>query len=462
MRSPRSTVLAALLVALLGEACGGVEEERRPNVVLLVLDTVRADHLSCYGYVRPTSPRIDALAAISDRYARVESTAPWTLPSHVSMFTGRFPFQHGADSGRLSDGSVHDGRPLAPSNPTLAEALSACGYLTAGFVANYVYLSETFGVHRGFQVYEVELLDAPGMNAKLFAWLDAVPPGQPFFAFVNYMDAHRPYNTDPLPSERPAGLPVLAPDPMPTSALLRELSEQVLGRGENADPALLERIVSRYDNGIAWLDLAVGAVVDELAARDLWEDTLLIVTSDHGEYFGEHGLVEHSKDLYQPVIAVPLICKRPGQTQGRVIERRTSLANVPDLVFAHLPRALRERHGAAFPRDDAERPVIAEVHFTRPKDMQKPWGARFLRERTALYKGRYKLILSTDGEDELFDLEADPGELQNLLAQQPELVASLERELRAILESGPFPGTEVEPAELSPQQLDELRELGYF
>ncbi len=451
---------AALLAGLLAGACGGGKEPRPPNVVLLVLDTVRADHLACYGYGRPTTPRIDALAEVSDRYLRVESTAPWTLPSHVSMFTGRFPFQHGVDSGRLPDGRVYDGRPLAPSNVTLAEALSACGYRTAGFVANNVYMSESFGIHQGFQVYDVERLRAPGMNAKLFAWLERGPREQPFFAFVNYMDAHRPYNTDPLPSGRPRDLP--APDPAPSSDLLKQLYEQVLGRGEAADPALVERIVSQYDNGIAWLDLAVGDVVEQLKARGVWEDTLLIVTSDHGEYFGEHGLVEHSKDLYQPAIAVPLIVKRPGQTQGTSIDRRTSLTELPGMVFEHLPRGTRAAHGGAFGGGKSARPVLAEIHFTRPKDMEKPWGKRFLRERTALYVGRYKLILSTDGANELFDLEADPGEQQNLLGEKPELAAALERQLREILASGPAPNTEIELPELSAEQLEELRQLGYL
>jgi arylsulfatase A-like enzyme len=443
-------------------ACGRGEPERPPNVVLLVLDTVRADHLGCYGHAGAATPFLDGLAAGADRYAAVEATAPWTLPSHASMFTGRFAFEHGADSGKSADGRVYDARPLGPALPTLAESLRECGYSTAAFVANTAYLSETFGLQRGFETYQVERGLANQVNGRFFTWLEARADAErPFFAFLNYMDAHRPYNTRPLEGERGAKLP--AADPTPSGDLLDALYDSVMGRGEPPDPELVARIAVQYDHGIAWLDQAVESVAAQLRARGLWDETLLVVTSDHGEFLGEHGLVEHSKDIYQEVLRVPLIVRAPGQTRGRVVADRTSLAALPRLVLEHVPGTEAARQRERFPVHGPDSAVLAEVHFTRGKDLAQPWGARFQRERFALFAERYKLILSTDGQDELYDLEADPRELHNLAAQRPVLFERLAERLRAAVESGAAtPGQGVDAPELSAEQLEELRRLGYL
>jgi arylsulfatase A-like enzyme len=459
---PRSFLPAALAAAtaLLAAACGSGGPKRPPNVVLLVLDTVRADHVSCYGYPLPTTPRIDALAATSDRYAAVSSTAPWTLPSHASIFTGRSSFQHGAEAVRLPDGRILDARALDESNVTLAEALHDAGYQTAGFVANNVYLSVPFGFKQGFEIYAVDRQRAGAMNGKLLAWIDRIDRSQPFFAFVNYMDAHRPYNVEPLPEGARVGLPPPAPE-RPVD-LLDALLDQVMAREQPPDPDLVHKVISQYDQGIAWVDWAVGQVVDSLVARGLWEDTLLIVTSDHGEYFGEHDLAEHSKDVYQEGVSVPLLVKRPGKSEGRVLAERISLAEVPKLVFSELPRELRERYGATFLAGDEHRPVLSEIYYTRSKDLEAPWRARFLRERHALYADRFKFILSSDGANELYDLDSDPREEHNLIAQKAPLAQALETRLRAILSTGPAPNTQTSIPQLSPADLDELRRLGYL
>jgi arylsulfatase A-like enzyme len=464
LRHAGRPALGALLSLVLA-GCGGGAPPPPPNVVLLVLDTVRADHIGCYGYERAATPFLDELAGGADRYTRAESTAPWTLPSHASMFTGVFPFQHGADSGRSPQGRVFDARPLDPGRRTLAEALSSSGYRSAAFVANAAYLADVFGLNQGFETYHVERGPAEQVNGHFFRWLAGhTEPTrgepQPFFAFLNYMDAHRPYNTAALPDPRSTLLP--APDPAPSGDLLDELYAQVMARSEAADPALVARIVGQYDNGIAWLDLAVEGVAKQLRARGLWENTLLIVTSDHGEYFGEHGLVEHSKDLYQEAIRVPLIVKRPGQTRGRVIDERTTLAALPGLVVANLPPHLRRSHATDFPLHDERSPVLAEIHFTRAKDLAQPWGARFDRERTALYAANFKLILSTDGQNELFDLSADPGEQFDLHAQKPKLAEALAQRLRSLLEAGATSGSDATLPELGEAQLEELRRLGYL
>jgi arylsulfatase A-like enzyme len=376
------------------------------------------------------------------------------------MFTGQPSFRHGADAERLPDGRILDARPLADAHVTLAEALRDAGYQTAAFIANNVYLSVTFGCQQGFEIYAVDRQRAPAMNGKLFAWLDRVDSERPFFAVVNYMDAHRPYNVDPLPDGARTGLPPAATE-RPIE-LLDELLLQVLAREEPPDQELVRKVVSQYDHGVAWADWAVGQVVDELRARGLWDETLLIVTSDHGEYFGEHDLAEHSKDVYQEAIAVPLVVKRPGQAAGSAIAERASLADLPGLVFSELPRELSEEHGAPFAPAGERRPVLAEIRYTRRGDLEAPWRARFLRERHALFAERYKFILSSDGAHELYDLESDPREERNLAAEKPALAGALEIRLRGLLASGPATDAEAPIPELTPAQLDELRQLGYL
>jgi len=167
-----------------------------PNVVLLVLDTVRSDHLGCYGYGRPTSPGIDAFARGATRYTRSLSAAPWTVPTHASLFTGKAPLAHGAHTIKIEARGHPDVRPLDDDALTLAEVFAAEGYDTAAFAANTAFLARQWKLDQGFQTYHLERVRADALNRSVFAWLDA-HGDEPFFLFVNYIDAHRPYDTRP-------------------------------------------------------------------------------------------------------------------------------------------------------------------------------------------------------------------------------------------------------------------------
>jgi len=374
------------------------------------------------------------------------------------MLTGLYPFQHGAQARRV--GQQVSEYPLAPANHTLAEALQEHGYRTGGFVANRGYLGKQWGFQQGFDHYQ-DLKGEPGKARNLtrtaLEWVDASGDG-PFFLFLNYMDAHRPYNVDPLP-ERRAGLP--PPDPAGPQKLLNELVHAVLEQDEPPSTELIARVITQYDQGLANLDAGIGALIAGLQQRGHWERTLLIVTSDHGEFFGEHDLVEHSKDVYEEVLDVPLIVRRPGQRAGRVIEERVSIALIPALVAAALPRPLADELGKLFPAPSPDL-VFAELRYTRKKDLSQPYGVRFARERTVLYAGRYKAIAtSRPGEDELYDLEADPGEQHNLVDEQPDVANELLALARRERELGEQAGPAGEPVQLTPEMEETLRELGY-
>ncbi len=451
----RALLLAASL-ALLGNACS--ETRTPPNVVLVVLDTVRADHLSAYGYPRPTAPRLEALCERADRYATARSTAPWTLPSHASLFTGKFPFQHHADA-ELVDAVFNDARPLAEEELTLAEALAAEGYATAAFAANRGYVNERMGLTQGFATFVNERRPGVEMAALAHEWVKARPEGQPFFLFVNYMDAHRPYNAAPVDGPNEAALPK-APEEN-SSELLDALYEQVYGSDAPPDAALLQKAIDAYDRGIANADRGVGELLAALERDGLLDGALVIVTADHGEYLGEHDLVEHSKDVYEPALRVPLIVKRPGQSRGRVIDEPASIADVPGLVLAELPKSVSSKHAGKFPGQAGVRGLFAEINYSRGKDMAAPWGERFLRERSALYLERWKVIRSSDGRHELYDLASDPREERNLFAERPKEAQLLLDTLARIQARSGGARARVDVREPTEDELKELRELGY-
>lgn len=452
----RLFVPLAILCAGLSSCDSGGADALPPNVVLLVLDTVRADHVSCYGYARSTTPHVDALAESAVRYTECRATGPWTLPSHASMFTGRFAFQHRADS-LLNDEGEWRELPLKLEYTTLAEVLRDMGYRTGALVANAAYLREDFQLDQGFDHYDVKTEAGTEKNKAAFAWLDQ---GQePFFLFLNYMDAHRPYNTQPLADERATNFG--CDDVVPSATLLDRMVNVVLRDGKPAPAALTRELTACYDLGIANADLAVGEVVAELRARGMWENTLLIVTSDHGEFLGEHNLVEHSKDIYEEVLHVPLLCKFPGQSQGSLDEGLVSLADLPRIVASALPRPLREEMNGHFPLPLERDFLIAEVSISRERDMRSSYSERFRRQRQVFYANGHKLILSTDGQHELYNLGDDPREVHNLYTSQGDLVLELTRRLEGFVRDHPPEYAAADPPTFDEEAMRILEQLGY-
>ena len=445
----------------------------RQNVVLLVIDTLRADHLGCYGYDRPVSPNIDALAKKSTLYPRSFSSAPWTLPSHASLFTGLFPYEHGAHT-YLLDKPQHKKRKdgskrLIPTGTyklkdkfkTLAEYLSDAGYATGAVVANASFLSKRLNLHQGFDRYRIAHKRAEKLNKIAFRWIDKVKD-ENFFLFMNYMDTHRPYNTRPRPGlinrsvERDSG------------KLLDKLVSEVLPNDK--DPAsvqdLVTRVIDQYDTAIANMDVEIGRMIAFLKRRKIYDDTLLIITSDHGEYFGEHRLVEHSKDVYQEALYVPLIIKGFHQTEGEVRKDVVSSVDIPGLIARHLDPQQRSSGSRIFNRVPGNHPIIAENYYSRAADVANPiWGKRFTRIRAALFRWPFKFILSSDGHHEMYRLDRDAKESQNIVRSGKRRVQKYKRQLSRLVadnwkKTQQSSGTE--PAEeLSEVEIEQMRQLGY-
>lgn len=308
-----------------------------PNVILLILDTVRARNLHLYGYHRGNTPTLDSLASEGVVFEHAWATAPWTLPSHASIMTGRYP----------SELKTSKFTPLDATYPTLAEVMGARGYRTGGFSANVYFATRASGIGRGFAHFrdrgttvgqailstsltsrvtrmqrvrrvlryddDVARVRADEINRRVLSWLDAEPPsGRPFFAFLNYMEAHYPYLPQPPYRGR------FGPD---TARQNWRIEHGGFGPGARLSrkrmrPHELEGERAAYDESILAADAAIGQLVQSLRARGMWENTILVVTADHGEQFGTHGVFDHGNSLYRQVLEVPLLIVAPSRVPG--------------------------------------------------------------------------------------------------------------------------------------------------
>ena len=460
---------AVLLVLLLGIA-GGIEgwralQERRalgaqpaagrdrPNIVLLVLDTVRSLDLSVYGYFRRTTPALERLAQRGVVFDRAIATAPWTLPAHASMFTGRW----------LHEQSTGWKDPLDATFPTLAEVLTAQGYASGGFVANLGFCDRKYGLARGFAHYEdhplnwrttlqgsnigrwligrrfmIRIFGHPSMWTRKsatsvtddFLQWSGSQGNRPYFAFLNFIDAHhRYYWTQPFNT-------LFRTDSALAPAAPRHIRE--LPDGFNAKPPS----IAEYDRSITYIDSELDRLFRELERRGTLDRTLVIVTSDHGEEFFEHGLIGHGNGLYHPSLSVPLILALPGKVPAnqrvpQVVSMRDLPATILDLTggdHARFPGRSLARTWQPSPAAGAvPDTVLAEVGWVWHRPAWYPASKGSMK---SLYTDSLHLIFNGDSTYELYNLTHDPWEQQNL-AVEPAAAAELTR-LRALLDGVPL------------------------
>ncbi len=317
------TITVAALAVLLLASCGGDssqagEKPAGPSVLLVLVDTFRADHAGCYGYGRPTTPTLDSLAASGTRFAAFQSQSPWTLPAMTSLLTGLAVREHGA--GRRG----HDFHGVDTDIPYLPHILNDRGYVTGAFF-NVVYMDADFGFHRGFDHFDCQgftsrlsLRRADETVDECMAWLDSLPEGRPFMAALHFYDPHISYNPPP-----PYDTLFTDPDyEGPYGPEWGEVTQlMAVNRGDSIIPSAgLQNLIGLYDGELAFTDAHLGRLLAYLRERGLAESTVVVVTADHGEEFADHGGVEHGHTLYQELLAVPMVIAGPGIPGGRVVE----------------------------------------------------------------------------------------------------------------------------------------------
>ncbi|WP_435009465.1 sulfatase-like hydrolase/transferase [Tundrisphaera lichenicola] len=472
-----------------------------PNLLWIVLDTVRADRMSLYGYDRATTPRLDEWAREGITFDAAYSAAPWTLPSHLTMFTGLWPFEHGA---RVD-------RPFRGPAPTIAEHLGQKGYATAGIVANSRMCNDVFGVGRGFDTYvdvpsktEVDLTatllnsalgnhllklarrlglpvqdelaipehpHAPEIAEQGLAWLDHVrrrnvdewtTPDRPSFLFLNFMDVHGPYIpaphvtrtfwTGPIPDRddvvpRAGWVALQARDSAPP--------DQRLARQQDLD-GVTRRLGDLYDDCLLGLDGDLGRFLDQLRDQGQLENTWVVITADHGEHLGEHGRFGHVSTLYNELIRVPLVLIPPigrdpegddphATLRGRRVDVPVSHRDLPttmtELLDPGSPSPFPGRSLARHWGKDAHQPAGPILSQLEEQSMMgDDVHPDHVVTLDSIIKDDAILIEFSDGAPELYQRREDPRQLLNR-ANQPEGMArrsELKREMDAIIRSSRY------------------------
>jgi arylsulfatase A-like enzyme len=464
---PHHLLLAALLAAAALLPAVAQARGPRPNIILVVIDTLRADHLGAYGYTRPTSPVLDRFAGEAIRFDNAFTVMPHTLPAHLALFTSRYPRELGV----LMNGQTYDGE-----FETLAEMLKGAGYNTAAFVSGLP-VQARFGLDHGFDTYVDATHFKPQGAVALEAfreWLEQRKKG-PFFSWVHLYDPHIPYappheleemfhEDDALRSWVLTHGIAARPD-WGRSIDKTVITQRPTPRG--ASPFLNN--LNLYDAEIRYVDSVVGDLLETLKANKVYDDSLIIIMSDHGEGLGQHGYYLHGLHLYEEQMRLPLLIRTPGGGQaGSQVAGSVSLLDILP-TLADLLR-LDEDEGW---RGLSLRPLLAgqdqenldgrllfgESRQYPPRRELSPDHWTGIR-RFSVRDGRWKLIRTTEGKMELFDLRADRGELADLHRENTSVTRRLARALDDWLATVP----EGEPAPtdaLSDEDRRRLKSLGY-
>lgn len=443
---------------------------KRPNVLIVTLDTTRADHTSAYGYERPTTPRLAEVARAGVRFEAAYAPMATTLPSHATMFTGLLPRTHG---------TLKNGLQVDASLPLLSEILAKDGYRTGAFLSSFAVASK-FGLARGFDHYDDDFEDGQCKwdverweghkiegdfcrrgdltRASAEAWLEksgyfpastgkttaAGAPEKPFFLWIHFFDAHNPY------------------DPPPEHAKLFP--------PKGNPPSELDHDIAKYDAEIHFADQEMGKLFDRLAAAKLLDDTLVIVAGDHGEGLMDHGWMLHGLQIYEEAVRVPFVLRWPGKLPaGKVIAAPVELADITPTVLElaglampktkHAPEGLSLAAAMAGTASlDPQRAVLVQRRFYA-SDSER--GVRVKGSKHGLRRGDWKYIEAKEEDTfELYDLKSDPGEKRNLADSEKQQRDALATELSTTLSSTAAASAPA-PGRVSEEDARRLEALGY-
>jgi arylsulfatase A-like enzyme len=436
-----------------------------PNVILIVVDTLRADHLSAYGYKKSQTPTIDGLATDGTRFAHAYSQASWTRPSFGTIFTSLYPSSHRA---------IHKSDALPDAVVTLAEVMQGAGYATVGF-ANNINVAPLFGFQQGFDQYvflepefffgateaaaqltvynTLRLVRERFISQKKYVenyyqpadvvvrhgadWLDARDPKRPFFMFLHFMEPHDPYFVHPYNGEAYARV-----------------------ANPNPDPSLADKYRDAYDGAIRFLDAELAKLFADLKAKGIYDDALIVLTADHGEEFHEHGGWWHGTTLYDEQIGVPLIVKAPkGGPTGVVNDAMVSSLDIAPTIIAGA--------GVAVPKQMVGKPLGLGAGAPAPRDHSFAESELEGNALQAYRSGGMKVIHANAGnprglpEHQLFDVANDPGEQRDLIATQTDVANKLTADMTAVQSHAESVAVESTGTAIDAASEERLRALGY-
>lgn len=469
-----------------------------PNIVLIVMDTTRVDHLSCYTYQKKTTPHIDAFAKDALIYTNAYATASWTLPSIASILTGTYPGDHGAHRIETTE-TYLPMNALDDTKTTLAELLKQAGYSTAGMVS-CEFLTERFGMHQGFTHFDdtissylftlstfgvvqflnhffpvLDYLSSKGLygysvaeqvNTSALSWLEENGREDPFFLFLHYFDPHHPYLPEHLgthPKHIPDGIEErYRKDYVNYIDMERDLIDSVKWGGKPLLPDERDYLIGNYDREISELDKMIGEIFKKLQELDLYDTTLIIVTADHGESFGEHNLMLHGVHLYEETIHVPLLIKYPAcDEQKGFIDYSVSLTGIVPTICSYLsiptPDVIQ---GAPFNQPHQQK-ILAQNFYDRNLKQQK-WANRLTHDLISLHLGDYKYIAVSAGEDQLFNLKEDPQETHNIIHRDNQTASTMRNLLAAYTERLKLTQKATGTVVLDEKTMQNLKALGYL
>lgn len=490
------TILFIFISLIFGYNFDGIaqnnEGNAKPNVLFISIDTLRADRVSSYNEInKKLTPNIDKIAESGYIFKRAYSTTSWTLPAHASMFTGLFPSSHGADRS-INQTARRPVDPLIPSIPTLAEILKNNGYQTAG-VISVPYLSRAFNMDKGFEFYDdqIDVLEniafitlnenamlfklmqianiikpmdydsdraVTGVNEKAFKWLvQNKNHKKPFFLFLHYFEPHFVYKP---------------PEPFNKADDGRKLEYftdiDTLNRGQYSLSSYgIKDLIALYDGEVSYLDIHIGNLFNKLKKWDILDNTLVIITSDHGESFNEHEIWTHGNSLYEEQIRVPLIMRFPnlikeGQVDNQnIVQIIDIMPTILDFLDIPVPNHIHGRSLVPIFNGDKDRSFELAFAEIKPDINWKAKNERFGDDVKTVVKKEWKYILYQTGREELFNLSNDPGEEKNLAKINKNKATELKKILLTWSDSTQRVKRDDQKG-IDAGKLEQLRSLGYF
>jgi arylsulfatase A-like enzyme len=454
-----AAALVGTLAALLVQSCSRPPEPLPRNAIVVVFDTLRADRMSVYGYARPTTPYLESRTAEWVRFDRVKAPAPWTLPSHASLFTGLWPSQHGVHWGNKWLDDRYD---------TLAESLQSAGFCTFGLSANPI-VSEKTGLNQGFDRYKKVPAPPETQTARLLALIpDLLERARRrdcrLFLFANLMETHTPFNSARFAAE--FGAEALDPISGP-----KEKWEVAAGL-RTFSPAERRLHEASYDAAVRSVDATVAELIALLEVQGFLEDSILVLTSDHGEGLGAHRELGHVISVWEEQLAIPLLVRFPhGRRGGTVIAGPTSLVRLAPTLLDWLGVARPEALATA-PELESELSAVADYRsyfdpaFALNLPMAKlyPGLAESVPDAHVTYCPPFKLIVRSNRTAELYDVEHDPAETRDLAPEQPDDLRACVATYRQLAHQGRFMpfDRDLETGRSDGVDEDTLRSLGYL